>query len=136
MRVLEQPSASSPGDAGPSVVIVDDHAVVRAGLRLVLEGDGVQVLGDAGDLEQARELVARTSTVVLTMQNEAAFGKEALAAGARAYVLKDGAFSELLSAVTAAAAGGHYVSPELGARLAVNDGSAHLSPRELEVLRL
>jgi two-component system response regulator NreC len=148
------------------VVIVDDHAVVRAGLRLVLEGEGVQVLGEAGCLEDARELVGRTQpdvlvldlhlgpvtgltlleelpelapdtrTVVLTMQNEAAFVKEALAAGASGYVLKDGAFSELLSAVTAASAGGNYVSPELGARLAVNDGSAHLSPRELEVLRL
>jgi two-component system response regulator NreC len=167
MEVLEQPNEASPAaDAGPAVVIVDDHAVVRAGLRLVLEGEGVQVLGEAGCLEDARELVGRTQpdvlvldlhlgpvtgltlleelpelapdtrTVVLTMQNEAAFVKEALAAGASGYVLKDGAFSELLSAVTAASAGGNYVSPELGARLAVNDGSAHLSPRELEVLRL
>ena len=167
MEVLEQTSElpSSPAE-GPSVVVVDDHAVVRAGLRLVLQGDGVRVLGDAGGLEEARELVGRetpdvlvldlhlgpvtglnllaelpelspeTRTVVLTMQNEAAFVREALAAGARGYVLKDAAFSELLSAIDVVASGGTYVSPELGARLAVNDGSAHLSPRELEVLRL
>src|SRR5215210_6571303 len=123
MEVLEQPNEASPAaDAGPEVVVVDDHAVVRAGLRLVLEGEGVQVLGEAGCLEDARELVGRTQpdvlvldlhlgpvtgltlleelpelapetrTVVLTMQNEAAFVKEALAAGASGYVLKDGAF--------------------------------------------
>ena len=170
MGVLEHPRvAAERADGGTralEVVLVDDHAVVRMGLRLVLEADGVEVVGEAGDLDTARTIVAEhqpdvlvldvhlgavtgltlleempqlaphTRTVVLTMQNEAAFVREALAAGARGYVLKDGAFSELLSAVNAASSGGNYVSPELGARLAVNDGSAHLSPRELEVLRL
>lgn len=170
MGVLEQPrKAGECADDGARllrVVLVDDHAVVRMGLRLMLEADGVEVVGEAGDLETARTIVAEhqpdvlvldlhlgpvtgltllpevsrlapdTKTVMLTMQNEAAFVKEALAAGASAYVLKEGAFNELLSAVRDTAAGGHYVSPQLGAQLAVPDGSAHLSPRELEVLRL
>jgi len=170
MAVLEQVRHTRDGAGRAAedidVVLVDDHAVVRAGLRLVLENHGVRVVGEAGDLDGARvtvfehqpdvlvldlhlgpvtgltlldempELSPETSVVVLTMQNEAAFVKEALGAGARGYVLKDGAFEELTSAVSATAAGGHYVSPKLGARLAAADGSPHLSGRELEVLRL
>jgi two-component system response regulator NreC len=75
------------------------------------------------------------------MQNDPAFAREALRAGAIGYVLKEAADSELVQAVRLAARGRTYLSPELGARLAaepqsVNGPPDDLSVRELEVLRL
>jgi two-component system response regulator NreC len=80
-----------------------------------------------------------TQIVVLTMQGETAFAREAMQAGARAYVLKDAAESELVQAVRLAARGETYLQPELGARLASEPDTRptdELSERELEVLRL
>ena len=116
MAVMERGCEPSPGEPGGpdeiAVVLVDDHAVVRAGLRLVLENEGVRVLAEAGDLSGARDSIAehhpdvlvldlhlgsvtalallaemptlspRTSVVVLTMQGEAGFVNKALGAGA------------------------------------------------------
>jgi two-component system response regulator NreC len=86
-----------------------------------------------------REESPQTQIVVLTMQNEPAFAREAMQAGALGYVLKEAADAELVQAVRMAAAGETYLQPELGARLAAEpDGGApdDLSQRELEVLRL
>jgi two-component system response regulator NreC len=78
--------------------------------------------------------------VVLTMQNDPAFAREALQAGARGYVLKEAADAELVHAVRAAAEGGTYLNPELGARLAATPPPSgppdDLTERELEILRL
>jgi two-component system, NarL family, response regulator NreC len=155
-----------------TIVIADDHQVVRAGLRLLLEAeDGFEVLAEAGDVATAeRRLTAYhprvlildlnmpgepslpaiprirrgapdTNIVVLTMQSDPAFAREALRAGAIGYVLKEAADSELVQAVRMAAEGRTYLNPELGARLAAEppmpDGPPDdLSGRELEVLRL
>jgi DNA-binding NarL/FixJ family response regulator len=69
--------------------------------------------------------------------------REAFAAGASGYVLKEAADTELVTAVREVAAGGRYVHPALGARMAVADAEAErsvaedpLSEREREVLRL
>jgi hypothetical protein len=59
-----------------------------------------------------------TAIVVMTMQDDLAFAREALSAGASGYVLKAGAEAELVEAVRAAAAGRTYLDPALGARLA------------------
>src|SRR5215217_4180550 len=82
-----------------------------------------------------------TSICVLTMQDEPAFARRALGAGARAYVLKEAADDELVEAVRRAAAGETYLNPQLGARMAAEPATApgppgDLSPRELEVLRM
>jgi two-component system, NarL family, response regulator NreC len=152
-----------------NIVLADDHEVVRAGLRLLLQGeDTMHVVGEAGDVPAALRLVEtrlpdvlvldlnmpgppslsviaevkdKCAVVVLTMQSDPAFAREALLAGARAYVLKEAAGAELLTAVRMAAAGGTYLNPQLGARMAAEPPSAaevaeHLSPREVEVLRL
>jgi two-component system response regulator NreC len=80
------------------------------------------------------------SIVVLTMQDEPAFAREALANGARGYVLKHAAGSELIEAIRTAMDGGTYLNPALGARLATeserNGLPGGLSAREVEVLRL
>jgi two-component system response regulator NreC len=152
-----------------SIVLADDHEVVRAGLRLLLQNeDGMHVVGEAGDVPGALRLVETRrpdvlvldlnlrgspslsaiatvkdacAVVVLTMQSDPVFAREALQAGARAYVLKEAAGAELVTAVRTAAAGGTYLNPHLGARIAAEpsvpaDGPHDLSERELDVLRL
>ena len=115
------------GDAEEiTVVIADDHAVVRSGLHLLLDQAGLNVLAEAGDAESALrsvlghkpgllvldlnmpgeptslEAIPRvtdvspgTRVVVLTMQEDPVFAREALRAGAVGYVLKEAADSEL-----------------------------------------
>ena len=155
-----------------SIVLADDHVVVRRGLRLLLEGeDGLEVLAEAGDVADALRLVGAhrptvlvldlnmpgeeslpaiprfaeaspaTAVVVLTMQSEPGFAREALRAGARAYVLKEAADDELVEAIRAAAAGETYLNPKLGARLAAEPDAPAAPPddltdREVDVLRL
>lgn len=155
-----------------TIVLADDHQVVRSGLRLLLEAEeDFQVLDEAGDVATAeqkiiacrpqvlvldlnmagesslssiphlREASPETRIVVLTMQNDPAYAREALRSGALAYVLKDAADTELIQAVRLAAEGRNYLNPELGARLAAQQPEAEgapdgLSPRELEVLEL
>ena len=153
-----------------SVVLADDHAVVRSALRLMLEREpDIEVVAEAGDADSAaryvsghhpkvlildinmpggsglaaipsiREQSPGTEIVVLTMQDETAFAREALQAGVLGYILKEAASEELVKAVRMAAEGRTYLQPELGARLAAEPDAASpddLSERELEVLRL
>jgi two-component system response regulator NreC len=156
-------------EAPVTVVLADDHQVVRKGLRLVLEAeDGISVVGEAGDAEtavrkvlayhpsvlvldlnmpggssleaipQVRESSPETRVVVLTMQAEPAYAREALRAGALGYVLKESADSELVEAIRMAATGRTYLNPRLGALLAAAPTALpdRLSEREVDVLRL
>jgi two-component system response regulator NreC len=147
------------------IVLADDHQVVRSGLRLLLQAEeDMRVIGEAGDVTAARRLVearrphvlvldlnmpgpssldaipefAQTTTVVvLTMQDDPAFARQALQAGAKGYVLKESADAELVSAIRAAADGRTYLNPELGAKLvSTPEAPDDLSEREVEVLRL
>ncbi|HEU4656548.1 MAG TPA: response regulator transcription factor [Capillimicrobium sp.] len=101
-------------------------------------------LGDQSSLSSIPTIRAEspgTQIVVLTMQSEPAFAREALQAGAAGYVLKEAADDELVDAVRAAARGETYLNPRLGARLAAeppaSDGPVDdLTDREREVLRL
>lgn len=80
-----------------------------------------------------------TQIVILTMQDEPAFARHALSAGAIGYVLKEAADDELVEAIRRAAAGERYLNPRLGARLAaepVPGPPDDLSEREVDVLRL
>jgi two-component system response regulator NreC len=81
--------------------------------------------------------------LVLSMQDDPRYVREAFSAGASGYVLKEGADAELVDAVREVAAGGRYVHPELGARLVAAEADElakadadPLSEREREVLRL
>ncbi len=154
-----------------TIVLADDHRVVRSGLRLLLQGEpGMHVVGETGDVPGALRMVEQrkpdvlvldlnmpgqrslpaipqihaaspaTRVVVLTMQDDPAFAREALQTGASAYVLKEAADEELVRAVRAAAAGDTYLNPGLGARLAAAPAEPEppddLSDREVEILRL
>ena len=156
------------------VVIVDDHAVVRSGLKLLLDGqEDLEVVGEAGDARTAVfEVRAQKPDVVLmdvvmpsgsgieatpavlkeapdakvlilSMQDDPAYVREAFAAGASGYVLKEAADAELVAAVRKVAAGQRYVHPTLGARLVAAEADERaraeedpLSEREHEILRL
>jgi two-component system response regulator NreC len=85
-----------------------------------------------------RRLSPRTGIVVLTMQREASYAREALRAGVLGYVLKEAVDEDLVNAVRLAATGRSYLQPELGAQLAMEPGDDPdgLSERELDVLRL
>jgi len=154
-----------------TVVIADDHTVVRQGLRMLIDHeDELQVLAEAGTVPDAerltrahrptvlvldlnmpggsaleatprlREPVPETAIVVLTMQDDPAFARQALQAGAVGFVLKEAADEELLEAIGLAATGGTYLNPRLGARIAAAVPDAgppdELSERELQVLKL
>jgi two-component system, NarL family, response regulator NreC len=133
------------------VVIVDDHAVVRSGLRRVLESEGIEVVGEAGSPSDAvyrtielkpdvvlmdvvmpegsgieavpklLELAPATKVLVLSMLDDPRYVREAFSVGASGYVLKEAADSEVVAAVREVAAGGNYVHPALGARLIAAD---------------
>jgi two-component system, NarL family, response regulator NreC len=82
-----------------------------------------------------------TNIVVLTMQEDPAFAREALQAGARGYVLKEAADNELVEAVRMAADGRTYLHPELGAKIAAEPPKPagppdDLTEREVDILRL
>jgi two-component system response regulator NreC len=154
-----------------TIVLADDHPVVRQGLRMLLEAEpDIEVVAEAGDVDAAKRYVLghkpgvlvldlnmpggpsleaipavaesspSTVVVVLTMQDDPAFARQALSAGARGYVLKQAAGEELVKAIRTAVDGGTYLNPELGARMAaepVQHGPpGDLTEREVDVLRL
>jgi two-component system response regulator NreC len=160
-------------EAAPDVTVVlaDDHAVVRKGLRLLVEAEpGLRVVAEAGTVPDAvrmakahrptvlildlnmpggssldeipalRQDVPGTAIVVLTMQDDPSFARQALQSGALGYVLKEAADDELLEAIHLAAKGETYLNPRLGARLAAQPAAPagppdDLSEREVEVLK-
>ena len=79
-----------------------------------------------------------TAIVVLTMQDDPAFAKEAFRLGAKAFVVKQAAGNELVDAIRAAANGDTYINPVLGAKLAATPTGppGGLTPREIDVIRL
>ena len=84
---------------------------------------------------------AGTAVVVLTMEDEPRFAREALRSGALGFVLKEAADTELVEAVRAAVRGQHYLNPQLGGLIAAAPETPpgppdRLTEREVEVLRL
>ena len=161
------------------IMIADDHAILRSGLKLLVNSqDDLEVVAEAADGQQAIDRARETSphvvlldlsmprttgmqalqrmvkecvktrVVVLTMHDDAAYLRSALAAGASGYVLKRSVDAELLSAIRAVHRGGVFIDPSLadilvqdvldGRRTKVRPqrGSKLLSDRELQVLRL
>lgn len=123
------------------VVLADDHAMFRQGLRMLLEREDIEVAAEAADgrdalqvvreirpdaavldlsmpgmdgLEVARELrriVPGVRTILLTMHEEEAFVLEAMRAGASGYVLKAQAAADVVEAIRQVVQGAIYLSP-------------------------
>jgi two-component system, NarL family, invasion response regulator UvrY len=156
------------------ILIADDHAIIRRGLKQTLEEElGQATFGEAANAQQILEQVwkhkwdlvlldinlegrsgldvleeirrsrPKLPVLILSMYPEAQFAVRALKEGAAGYVTKQSAPEELVAAVTKVLAGGRYVSPALGERLAAEmqretQKPPHeaLSNRELQVMRL
>jgi DNA-binding NarL/FixJ family response regulator len=128
---------------GITVVLVDDHAIVREGLAALCAANGMTVLGQAGDGPSALETISSlkpdfaildlqmpgmtgaevirrlrsdgcaTKLIVLSVSRDDSTVMEALRAGADAYLLKDGPLRHLLDAIQFVQDGGVYMSPLL-----------------------
>jgi two-component system, NarL family, response regulator NreC len=156
------------------VLIVDDHAVLRSGLHLLLDAQSdIEVVGEAGDVKEAvfetrdkqpdvvlmdvvmpgqtgiegvplvLKEAPQAKVLVLSMQDDPHYVREAFAAGAAGYILKEAVDAEVVGAIQRVAAGDHYVHPALGARLIAAEAQEKareeadpLSDREREVMRL
>src|SRR5580704_10392913 len=161
------------------VMIADDHAILRAGLKMLVNAQpDMEVISEASDGEkavqvaretrpdvalldltmprvggmQALQQMARncseTRVLVLTMHDDPAYLRSALAAGASGYLLKRAVDAELLAAIRAVHRGGIFVDPRLAsvlvhdvlAKKGPKDGPRRpvniLSRRELQVLGL
>jgi two-component system response regulator NreC len=126
------------GEAGDADSALDAVAELRPDV-LVLD----LIMPGRPSLEAIADVARRspgTRVVVLTMEADPSIARRALSAGAAAYALKEAADTELVEAIRAAAAGGSYLDPSLGASIAApppeDDIIERLSPREREVLRL
>jgi DNA-binding NarL/FixJ family response regulator len=160
------------------VFLADDHAIVRSGLRLLLEREpDLIVAGEASDgraavdalervaadvavldvamphlngIEAAAQISRRrpeTAVIMLSMHSDETYILRCLRAGARGYVLKESAESELIAAIRSVRAGRSYFSPKVQ-RLLQRDHVAHLrragaddpyetlTGREREILQL
>ncbi len=137
--------------SGPTILICDDHPVVRCGIRTLLADDRYRIVGEAADLVGTVEQVERhrptvllldlsflgtrsldilptvravspaSRVLILTMHNDPDSARDSLAAGAHGFLPKDAAAGELVAAIDALAAGGRYLHPALGAALFAQD---------------
>jgi DNA-binding NarL/FixJ family response regulator len=145
------------------LIIADDHALFRQGLRSLLALEGIEVVAEieqAGDLEaalgatpcdvllldlqmeqwtmdQIPELARKTVVVVLTANENVETGLTALRLGARAIVQKRFAIESLMTAIRAVTEGLVWMPPAMQAALVGQDGTAakKLTPRESEIVR-
>jgi DNA-binding NarL/FixJ family response regulator len=162
MLAAMAPGAKQP----PRCLIVDDHPVVRAGVRAVLEQafDDVEIadaesIDHVADVASERtpdvviidpwragvdvaEIVGRLQSqvkapiVVFTSDGGARLLSEALKAGVKGYVRKDSPSDDLVRAIEAARTGEFYVDPSLSSTIVLDDGDRSLSARQGEILQM
>jgi len=160
------------------ILLADDHTVMRAGLRALLERQpNLEVVGEAENgrqtvqlsaslrpdvvvmdigmpilngIEATKEIVNQrlaTAVVILSMYSDESYVMRALKAGARAYLLKDSAAADLISAIHAVSQGKSFFSPKVSRILAEDyvrilkqkgavDSYDLLTSREREILQL
>ncbi|CAG0944809.1 Oxygen regulatory protein NreC [Anaerolineae bacterium] len=125
------------------IVLVDDHALVRAGFRSLLQNfQGLEIVAEASDGHEAIQMVAKqhpnivlmdiampgltglettaritqdldTRVIILSMHANAEYARRAIQAGAKGYLLKDSSASELELAIRAVARGETYLTPAI-----------------------
>ena len=138
------------------LVIVDDHEALREGLATLLAGQGMEILGAAGNvaagldlvehatpeiaivdiqlpdgsgIDLTRELLARRpelGVILYTGDSDAELLYDGLDSGARGYALKAGSMDELMAAIERVACGGSYVDPRLDRILLSPRATAHV----------
>src|SRR5437870_113615 len=129
------------------VLIVDDHDLCRSGLRNLLEDEGVQIVGEAAEGQEALRIVREvapdvvvmdlnmpgmsgveatrhistiaplTRVLMLTISDEDTDVIDAILAGACGYLLKDSSIQVLMDGIRAAAMGESLISPAIAAKV-------------------
>jgi DNA-binding NarL/FixJ family response regulator len=147
-----------------TVVLADDHALVRVGLRRILEAQDHVVLAEVGDglqvvrtveqttpeillldlglpglhgldvLREVRRRVPGTKVLVVSAYNRDEFVVTALRHGAAGYLLKGAQADDLLSAVNEVANGGYYVSAQLAGSVERSADPSGAAPDPYELL--
>ena len=145
------------------IVMADDHAIVRAGFRALIEQEaGFEIVAECGGIADTREAVLMQhpdvlvldlslpggglglvpdlrdqlpdlAILVLSMHDHEPWISEALRRGVAGYVTKGAAADELVAALHSVVAGQPYLSSDLKRPLAVRTGLEELSEREQEV---
>ena len=160
------------------IMLADDHAILRAGLKHVVEREpDMTVVAEAADgrqavdlapesgadvlvmdvampglngIEAARQILAKNpamAVVILSMHIDEAYVLRSLRAGAKAYLLKESAETDVISAIRAVAAGKSFFSPKVTKLLqeeyvqrlqqdGKEDSYDALTPREREILQM
>ncbi|HWD34513.1 MAG TPA: response regulator transcription factor, partial [Casimicrobiaceae bacterium] len=149
----------------PRVLLVDDHDLFRAGLRNLLEDQGLQIIGECTNgtdaLRAVRELAPDvvvmdlnmpgisgveatrqismiaplTRVLVLTISDQDADVMDAILAGACGYLLKDASITDLLQGIRSAAIGESLVSPAIASKVLQRVRASSASGREAEVIQ-
>ena len=144
---MKATAKDTPGSDGLRVLLVDDHDLFRTGLRNLLEEQGVQIVGEAANGQDAiravrelapdivvmdlnmpgmsgvdatREITAMsplTRVVVLTISDQDQDVMDAIVAGACGYLVKDSSIQELIRGIKAAAVGESLISPSIAAKV-------------------
>ena len=147
-------------------LIVDDHPVVRQGIRALLEKElaGVEIVdaataeaavengsdpppdvavvdprGAGGEVEEIVGLLRRRlrcAIVVFTSNGGARLLAESLKAGVKGYVRKDSPPEDLVRAIRAASEGNFYVDPALSSTIVLEEGDRTLTVRQREILQM
>jgi DNA-binding NarL/FixJ family response regulator len=153
-------------DQGPlRVLLVDDHDLFRTGLRNLLEEQGVEIIGEAGDgalaVTQVRELAPDvvvmdlnmpgmtgveatrqitsiaplTRVLVLTISDHDADVLDAILAGACGYLMKDASIDELMAGIRAAAIGESLISSHIAGKVLQRVRATSSQPEMAETIR-
>lgn len=143
------------------VLIVDDHAVVRHGLKSAIESQGYKVVAEAGSINEAQAFMAQTNPdaiivdinlpdgsgfdlvtwsrkvspttaiVVLTLNEGEEYVRAARSAGANAFIVKSAPLSDLIAALDFAISSPTSFSSK---QISSSDMDSGLSAREIDVL--
>jgi two-component system, NarL family, response regulator DevR len=157
---------SAPAVSALRCLVVDDHPVVRQGIRALLERelDGVEVAtadtpdaavreaagsspdvvvvdlrrvsGDVHDTISSLHENLGSPIVVFTADGGPRMLAEALKAGVKGYVRKDSPPEDLIRAIQAARGGEFYVDPALSSSLLLEEGERTLTARQREILQM
>jgi len=150
-----------------TVMLVDDHSLVRKGFRRMLEDESdIRVVGEASDGAEAVRLAAelkprvivmdmsmpglngqqatieilraqpKIAILMLSMYSEENYVRNAIAAGAKGYILKNAAEVDLASAIRKVAAGQQVIGPGLMNADQPPEADGRLTPREKQILQL
>jgi two-component system, NarL family, response regulator LiaR len=147
------------------VLLVDDHDLFRTGLRNLLEGQGILIVGEASGGSEALQIVRETApdvvvmdlnmpgmhgveatrhmsrdapltrVIVLTISDQEQDVMDAILAGACGYLLKDASIQDLIQGIESAAVGEALISPHIAGKVLQHVRATTASPDAAATIR-